>query len=85
MEFDEGIPLCINHRYSINFTCTQSSVTAYQWSQGVPEGCSDSGRTCDIFVGINSNSKVSNMLDFTLEASAKGWVAIGFSKTPNMV
>ena len=41
--------------------------------------------TCDVFVGINGNSKDSSMLDFTLEANAKGWVAIGFSKTPNMV
>ena len=64
--------------------CIQSSITSYHWSQGIPGGCSDS-HTCDIFVGINSNSQDSNMLDFTLEANAKGWVAIGFSKTPNMV
>jgi hypothetical protein len=71
----------------IVFTSTQSNIATYQWNRGVPEGCSDSGHslTCDIFVGINGNSKDNNMLDFALEANARGWVAIGFSKTPNMV
>ena len=74
-------------KFNLTLYCTQSSLTSYQWSRGVPEGCTNSGSShiCDIFVGINSNSKDNNMLDFTLEANAKGWVAIGFSKTPNMV
>ena len=64
---------------------TQYNVSTYRWSQGVPNGCSQHKHTCDVFVGINSNGKDSNVLDFTLEGKAKGWVAIGFSKTPNMV
>lgn len=40
---------------------------------------------CDFFLGINDNSADKNVLDFTLEGKAKGWVAVAFSKTPNMV
>jgi hypothetical protein len=56
-------------------------------SIGSPKGCNHSNSTtgCDFFLGINTNSENSSYLDFTLEGKAKGWVAVGFSKTPNMV
>ena len=59
----------------------------YQMSISSPNGCSQSNSTtqCDFFLGINTNSESGNYLDFTLEGKAKGWVAVGFSKTPNMV
>ena len=61
----------------------QSNITTYRLSHGIPHGCVQS--TCDFFVGINDNSIDKNTLDFTLEGKAKGWIAVGFSKTPNMV
>ena len=53
--------------------------------KGIPEGCEQSAIKCNFFLGINTNSENSSYLDFTLEGNAKGWVAVGFSKTPSMV
>lgn len=61
---------------------TAQSYTKFQFSHGIPEGCAQA--ECDYFVGINPSSD-ENLLEFTLEGNAKGWVAIGFSKTPSMV
>ena len=61
--------------------CTQSSTT-FQFTRGIPEGCNPS--ECDYFIGINP-SKNKNLLDITLEGNAKGWIAVGFTKTPSMV
>jgi hypothetical protein len=55
----------------------------YRISQGFPRGCKQS--ECEYFVGINTNPEDDRFLDFTLEGQAEGWVAIGFSDTPNMV
>ena len=61
----------------------------YRVSISSPKGCDQSnsadGHGCDFFLGINTNSENTSYLDFTLEGKAKGWVAVGFSKTPNMV
>ena len=62
----------------------QNSST-YRISIRSPSGCNQSSNGCNYFLGINTNNKNSNYLDFTLEGKAKGWVAVGFSKTPNMV
>ena len=63
---------------------TQISST-YRISLSTPQGCNQSSGGCNFFLGINTNSENSSYLDFTLEAKVKGWVAIGFSKTPDMV
>ena len=52
-----------------------------------PSNCipADSQSACDIFVGIGTNTGNSSYLDIYLEGQADGWVAVGFSKTSNMV
>ena len=48
-----------------------------------PSGCDPD--TCDYFVGIDTNAENESFLDFYLVGQAKGWVAVGFSETANMV
>ena len=48
-----------------------------------PSGCDPD--SCEYFVGIDTNQNDSNFLDFYLVGKARGWVAVGFSKTANMV
>lgn len=59
--------------------------TKYRLTRAFPSGCEHSRKKCDYFLGINTNSGDNSLLEFTLEAKANGWVAVGFSKTPNMV
>ena len=59
------------------------SYSKFQFSRGIPEACAQS--ECDYFVGINPSSSDKNLLEITLEGRARGWVAVGFSKTPSMV
>lgn len=63
----------------------QSNASNYRIAVGFPTGCGQSSSKCDYFLGINTNSKSSSSLDMTLVGKASGWVAVGFSKTPNMV
>lgn len=63
----------------------QKEYKQYRLTRAFPEGCKNSNKNCDYFLGIDTNSGNSSLLDFTLEAKAEGWVAVGFSKTPNMV
>ena len=68
------------------FICfSQTLSLEYRLSLSNPKDCDRSAGKCDFFLGINTNSENSDYLDFTLEGSAKGWVAVGFSKTSNMV
>ena len=55
----------------------------YRLTHRIPAGCNRSD--CDYFLGINSNNDDDDLLDFTLEGRADGWIAVGFSRTPNMV
>ena len=48
-----------------------------------PANCDPS--TCDIFVGIDTNTGNPGFLDIYMEGNAQGWVAVGFSDSPNMV
>ena len=48
-----------------------------------PEGCRD--RECDYIVRIQRDEQDNNLLLFKMEGDAQGWVAVGFSPTPNMV
>ena len=57
----------------------------YRISVAVPSGCEKNVSKCTYFIGINTNSENSSYIDFTLEGSAKGWVAVGFSDTASMV
>ena len=57
----------------------------YRISVGIPTGCETDISMCTYFLGINTNSEDQSYIDFTLEGSATGWVAVGFSDTPSMV
>ncbi len=48
-----------------------------------PDGCSRA--SCDLFIGIDTNTGDDGFLDIYMEGTAAGWVAVGFSETPNMV
>ncbi len=48
-----------------------------------PTGCSRA--SCDLFIGIDTNTGDNGFLDIYMEGTAAGWVAVGFSETPNMV
>lgn len=64
----------------------QNNYPEYRLSLGLPEGCEKTTDTkCEVFLGINSNSDDDSFIDFSLEGKAKGWVAVGFSKTADMV
>lgn len=47
-----------------------------------PSGCQSDN--CTVYVKITNNSDPS-LLNFHLTAVARAWVAVGFTKTPNMV
>ena len=57
----------------------------YRVQVGLPKGCDQSSNECDYFLGINTNTENSSLIDFTLQAKTNGWAAVGFSKTPSMV
>ena len=57
--------------------------TSFSVAVGVPEGCT--GHQCKYFVGIHRDESDRNLVDFTLEGNATGWIAVGFSLTPTMV
>ena len=48
-----------------------------------PDGCSRS--SCDLFIGIDTNTGDNRYIDIYMEGTAAGWIAVGFSDTPNMV
>ncbi len=48
-----------------------------------PTSCSRA--SCDLFIGIDTNTGDDGFLDIYMEGTAEGWVAVGFSETPNMV
>lgn len=55
----------------------------YRLTHRVPSWCDQA--FCDYFMGIRSDSADKNRLEFTLEGKAEGWLAIGFTKSPNLV
>ena len=48
-----------------------------------PTGCSRA--SCDLFIGIDTNTGDDGFLDIYMEGTAAGWVAVGFSDTASMV
>ena len=61
----------------------QTRGTYHRLTHHIPSGCDPA--QCDYFLGISTNPYDDDLLDFTLEGTAGGWIAVGFSKTPNMV
>lgn len=55
----------------------------HEFKKTFPSHCNRT--TCDYYISIQTNAENPHFLDFVLEASAQGWVAIGFSSTPGMV
>ena len=68
-----------------NFGTPQSEPAKHRISLGLPDGCEGSNSTCQFYLGINTNVEDNRYLDIYLEGEAKGWVAVGFTKTANMV
>ena len=63
----------------------QGNTSNYRLFQGFPKDCVPSNNECKYFVGFNTNTENSTLLEITLMGKATGWIAVGFSKTPNMV
>ena len=55
----------------------------YRLTFRIPSNCPPA--QCEVFVGIGTNTGNSSYLDIYLEGQAGGWVAVGFSKTSDMV
>ncbi len=55
----------------------------YRFVRSHPEGCSRAD--CNVFIGIDTNAGDDRFLDIYMEGTAEGWVAVGFSDSPNMV
>lgn len=64
---------------------SQENISDFRISLELPKGCEDLSEGCDFFLGINTNSEDDSFLDFKLEGKSKGWIAVGFTKTPDMV
>ena len=56
----------------------------YNLTRNIPSGCVPD-TDCLYFAGLRVNPNNSAYLDVYLAAEAEGWVAIGFSESPNMV
>ncbi len=54
---------------------------------GVPNNCIKNGQgsKCDIFVRMAPNKENESYVDFYMEGSLPGWVAVGFSNDKTMV
>jgi hypothetical protein len=63
-------------------TAPTRNASEYRLHYHQPHGCHP--EDCDYFVGIDTNEGDPSFLDFYLVGKAKGWVAVGFSKTANM-
>ena len=48
-----------------------------------PEGCEVGA--CNTYIGIDTNLGNSDYLDIYMEGDTQGWIAVGFTKSPNMV
>ena len=55
----------------------------YRLTFRTPPGCIVSN--CTSFVGIDINTGNDGVLDIYMEGQALGWVAVGFTETPDMV
>lgn len=55
----------------------------YRLTFHIPSNCAPT--QCAVFVGIGTNTGNSSYLDIYLEGQADGWLAVGFSKTSDMV
>ena len=65
------------------FLLWQGKTTGFRLTKGFPMGCEWATGECTYFLGIDTDEN--NNILITLEGKANGWVAVGFSKTPNMV
>ena len=66
-----------------NTVAPQRSPDAYSLQVVSPNGCTCSN--CDLFIGFAINTGDNGFLDIYMEGSAAGWIAVGFSETPDMV
>ena len=66
-----------------DLTAPQRSPDDYRLQVLSPDGCSRS--SCNLFIGIDTNTGDDRYIDIYMEGTAEGWVAVGFSDTRNMV
>ena len=64
-------------------TLQTRSATDYSLIFREPEECDPSA--CNTFIGIDTNQGNSDYMDIYMEGATEGWIAVGFTKTPNMV
>ena len=75
--------MMMNDVWLFDFPFQVRAPLAYRIIFRSPANCDPS--TCNIFVGIDTNTGNPNFLDIYMEGNAQGWVAVGFSDTRNMV
>ena len=75
--------LCTITKLNTNFCPQVRAPTESRLIFRSPANCDPS--TCDIFVGIDTNTGNPGFLDIYMEASTQGWVAVGFSDSMSMV
>ena len=69
----------------MTFPCPMQSAAPQDYTviARSPSGCEPSA--CDRFFGVQVNADNDSYLDFYMEGNAQGWLALGFTLTPNMV
>ena len=81
-----GCPIKLSYCDSIAhvwLVSLQSPNAVYRFTATNPPNCVQS--TCDYFLGIRTNDNDPTYLDFVLEGSATGWIAVGFAQSSAMV
>ena len=69
---------------SVSFLMSQNRAPGdYRLRYYDPVNCDPDN--CTYFLGIDTNEGNPLFLDFYLTAETEGWVAVGFSLSPNMV
>ena len=55
----------------------------YRITMRLPQDCQPT--ECDLFIGIDTNAGDNEWLDVYMEGNAERWIAVGFSRTNDMV
>lgn len=69
----------------INSKILQGSNSSYWFIASIPSNCKNNPETCSYYIAVRRNPRNGMFADFHLQATAKGYVAVGFSKDTLMV
>ena len=75
--------LSVGHVLCLEPTTPTRLPTEYDTILRQPPGCGVGD--CDIFIGMETNEGSDAYLDVYMQGTAAGWLAVGFTVTPNMV